>query len=378
MTASRPHSDALRLPAEWEPQSFVQIAWPHRATDWAPYLDEANACYRQIALEVARREPLVIVTPEPDAVEAQLRLAEGLNRANVHLIECPTNDTWARDHAFLTLVGTAAPDGAPGGSAELCDFGFNGWGMKFAADLDNRINAAVLDRLRPLLRTASAGAAPAASRVAYRDLRRITLEGGSVESDGRGTLLTTTGCLLAPNRNYYATKAEAEAMLLKELHAERVLWLDHGDLRGDDTDGHIDTLARLCPQDTIAYVRCLDTEDVHHAGLVAMERDLRALRTRDGLPYRLLPLPMPRAIHDAETGERLPATYANFLVLNNGHGGRAVLMPTYGQPDLDAEAAGVLRDAFPGFDVVGIDCRVLIRQHGSLHCVTMQYPQLGA
>ena len=194
------------------------------------------------------------------------------------------------------------------------------------------------------------------------------LEGGSIESDGRGTILTTSCCLFAPNRNGYTSKAEAEAMLRERLGAERVLWLDHGSLTGDDTDGHIDTLARLCPDDTIVYVGCDDHTDGDFEGLAAMEGELQALRTADGAPYRLLRLPMAApAYYD---GERLPATYANYLVMNS-----AVLMPCYGDGERDAAAAEVLQRAFPDREIVGIDCRVLIRQHGSLHCVTMQYPE---
>ena len=340
-----------RLPAEWEPQSFVQLTWPHAGTDWAPYLDEAYGCFLAIARAVAARSDLLVVACDAHAVEAQLRGAGVPMRADAGrgavVFEAPTDDTWARDHAFITTV-------VGDGTAELHDFRFNGWGAKFASERDNAING----------RLWSAGALGAA---VYADDMDTVLEGGSIESDGRGTILTTSCCLFSPNRNGYRTKAEAEAMLRGRLGAERVLWLDHGALTGDDTDGHIDTLARLCPDDTIVYVRCGDADDADYGGLAAMERDLQSMRTADGRAYRLLPLPMaPPVCYD---GERLPATYANFLVMNG-----AVLMPCYGDAERDAAAAGVLRTAFPDREVVGIDCRVLMRQHGSLHCVTMQYP----
>jgi len=149
---------------------------------------------------------------------------------------------------------------------------------------------------------------------------------------------------------------------------QQVLWLDHGFLSGDDTDSHIDTLARLCPDDTIAYVRCADKDDMHYEALSEMERQLRSFRSLEGKPFRLLPLPMAAPIY--HEGERLPATYANFLILNH-----AILYPTYSQPDNDREAAHILQQAFPGYEIIGIDCRPLIKQHGSLHCVTMQYPK---
>ena len=348
----------MRMPAEWEPQAFVQIAWPHAETDWAPYLKAAWECYGNIAREIARREPLAIITPEPAAVRDYLKALANVNLENIRFVEVETNDTWARDHAFITLM-------ADDGRKQLTDFTFNGWGLKFAANLDNQINRKAFPTLKTML----------ADGADYRNELGTVLEGGSIESDGRGTILTTTSCLLADNRNNYADKAEAEASLLPRLHADRMLWLDHSWLAGDDTDGHVDTVARLCNAETIAYVQCTDPADEHYTELSAMEAELRQLRTLDGRPYRLVPLPMPSAIYDeTDVGadgqpQRLPATYANFLIVNG-----AVLMPTYRQPANDTLAMTRLQGAFPDREVVGIDCTVLIRQHGSLHCCTMQYP----
>ena len=288
---------------------------------------------------------LLIVTPEPEQVRQQI--SGCVNMDNVRFMPCDTNDTWARDHGPITLID---PDGRP----LLFDFKFNGWGLKFAADKDNLITR----------RTLEAGLLQGT----YVNRLNFALEGGSIESDGRGTLLTTSECLLSPNRNGQMNRAEIETYLKEQFNLRQVLWLDHGYLAGDDTDSHVDTLARLCPDDTIAYVRCTDTADEHYEALRLMEEQLKTFRTPEGKPYRLLPLPMADAI--VEDGERLPATYANFLVMNG-----AVLYPTYNQPANDAQAAQVLQKAFPGREVVGIDCRALIRQHGSLHCVTMQYPE---
>jgi agmatine/peptidylarginine deiminase len=351
----------LILPAEWAEQAFVQIAWPHAATDWQPYLDAAWQCYADIAREISKREDLVIVTPEPEVVEEKLKSLSDIQLQRIHLLKVETNDTWARDHAFLTMTDEA-------GNKTLADFTFNGWGLKFAANLDNRINRQAFSSLKQLLD----------GKVSYADALHIVLEGGSVESDGKGTVLTTTSCLLAPNRNNFASKEEAESALRNALHCNRILWLDNSWLDGDDTDGHIDTVARFCPNDTIAYVQCTDKEDEHFTCLNNMEKELQQLRTAEGSAYRLIPLPMPDAIFEGdfedavagEEGQRLPATYANFLIMNG-----AVLMPTYGQPENDRLAASQLQKAFPDREIVGIDCRVLIRQHGSLHCVTMQYPK---
>ena len=312
-----------RLPAEWEPQWGVQLTWPHARTDWAPMLDEITATYEEMAREIRKREELLIVGE-------------------------PSNDTWARDHGFITLVDDE-------GHTRLLDFKFNGWGEKFAAELDNAINRRIYDEGKV--------------KGEYVDCLDFVLEGGSIESDGKGTIFTTTGCLLAPHRNQPMTKAQIEERLKQELHAERILWIDHGNLVGDDTDGHIDTLVRICPDDTLLYMGAGEPYDEQYEELRQMEEQLKTFRTLDGKPYRLMRLPMPRAI--IFEGERLPATYANFLVING-----AVLVPTYDQPDLDAEAMRVIGEAFPGREIVGIDCRSIIKQHGSLHCCTMQYPRI--
>ena len=305
-----------RMPAVWEPQSAVQLTWPHAETDWAPMLDEITAVYKEMAREISKRERLLIVD------------------------DIPHNDTWARDHGFITVEDD--------GQLMLLDFKFNGWGEKFPADLDNQINRRLYER--------------GLVKGHYEPHLDFVLEGGSIESDGCGTIFTTTCCLTAPHRNQPLTKTEIEQRLKHYLGAERVVWINHGSLIGDDTDGHIDTLVRICPDDTILYTGA----DDDHPDLVEMERELQTLRTIDGHPYRLLKLPLPRPIFDGE--ERLPATYANYLIING-----AVLVPTYAQPDLDQEAMRIIAQAFPDREIVGIDCRPVIRQHGSLHCCTMQY-----
>ena len=338
---------AWRLPAEWEPQEGVQLTWPHAATDWAPMLDEITATYEVMAREIDRRERLLIIAPA-----SPLLPFYPFTFLPFHL---PSNDTWARDHGFISLVDDQ-------GHRRLLDFCFNGWGEKFTADLDNALNRRLYD-----------AQALAGDYVSCLD---FVLEGGAIESDGRGTVFTTSGCLLAPHRNQPLSKAEIEDRLKRELHAERILWIDHGNLIGDDTDGHIDTLVRICPDDTLLYVGCDDPDDPQYAELKLMEEQLRSFRTLEGRPYRLLRLPMPRPIYETDDalgtkGDRLPATYANFLVING-----AVLCPTYDQPDLDAEALRLIAQAFPDREMVPIDCRAVIRQHGSLHCCTMQFPKI--
>lgn len=333
-----------RLPAEWEEQDGVLLAWPHSESDWAPYLERVEPVFCAIATTISRFEQVLIVAPEPTAVHARLA-ASGAVLDRVRIVRIPTNDTWSRDFGPITV--------RENGNPVLLDFGFNGWGLKFAANLDNQVT-------RLLSET---GAFRAERRV-----RGMILEGGSIESDGRGTLLTTTECLLNTNRNPHLSRQDIEQILTLEFGTDRVLWLDNGYLAGDDTDSHIDTLARLCPNDTILYVACDDVYDEHYPALTAMAAELAHFRTREGNPYRLIPLPWPAPCFDTE-GQRLPATYANFLIVNG-----AVLVPTYGDP-MDDAALSAVQLAFPEQTVIGIDCRPLILQHGSLHCVTMQLPR---
>ena len=318
--------------AEWEPQSMVQLTWPHKDTDWAPILPEITSVYEEMAREIAKRESLLIVAPEG--------LTSHLSPLTSYLLTLTSNDTWARDHGFISVEDN--------GNLILLDFCFNGWGEKFEAAFDNAINRHLYDQ--------------ELVRGTYENHLDFVLEGGSIESDGKGTVFTTTCCLMAPHRNQPLTQAQIEDRLKQYLGAERIVWINHGSLIGDDTDGHIDTLVRICPDDTLLYIGA----DADHPDLLAMEGELRTLRTFDGPPYRLLRLPLPRPIYDG--GDRLPATYANYLVING-----AVLVPTYAQPDLDAEALRTIALAYPDREIVPIDCRPVIRQHGSLHCCTMQY-----
>ena len=325
------------MPAEWEPQSMVQLTWPHEATDWAPILADITAVYEEMAREISKREGLLIVAPEGTHLPSPL---------THHLTPITSNDTWARDHGFITVEELSPITHQP--SPILLDFCFNGWGEKFEATLDNQINRHLYEQ--------------GLVKGTYEDHLDFVLEGGSIESDGKGTIFTTSCCLIAPHRNQPLSRQEIEERLKTYLGAERIVWLEHGSLMGDDTDGHIDTLVRICPDDTLLYTG----GDEDHPDLALMEQELQALRTLDGKPYRLLKLPLPRPVYDE--GERLPATYANYLVING-----AVLVPTYNQPDLDAEALRTIGEAFPDREIVGIDCRAVIKQHGSLHCCTMQY-----
>jgi agmatine/peptidylarginine deiminase len=334
----------LILPAEWYPQSAVQLTWPHQGTDWAPGLEEVVPCFVEIAQEIMKREKALIVCMD----EAEVRSYLGrLDERRVIFREMMTNDTWARDHGGITVF----EDGLP----KIYDFVFNGWGLKFAANYDNLI-------ISHLAQTKTF-----ADDVDVMNMHPFVLEGGSIESDGLGTLLATRECLSSPNRNEYLNQTQLEYHLKDFFGAERVLWLENGYLAGDDTDSHVDMLARFCDEQTIAYVQCKDKTDEHFEELKAMEKELKAFRTMAGKPYRLIPLPMADEV--IWNDERLPASYANFLIINE-----AVLVPFY-QSNKDEIAQKILQEIFPDRDVVGINCLPLLKQHGSLHCVTMQYPE---
>ncbi len=335
------------LPPEWAPQAAVMLTWPRQDGDFARHFAAVERNFIAIAVAIGRFQNLhVNVAEGADALQARL-IAAGVPRERLIVHEVPNDDVWARDHGPITVVRD--------GRLVHLDFTFNGWGNKFSAERDNALTRK-LDQY-------GAWSAPV-------DTIDFVLEGGALEVDGHGTLLTTERCLLAPTRNPHLSKVQIEDLLKTQLGLDRVLWLSHGDLIGDDTDGHIDTIARYCDPSTIVYQGCDDRSDAHFDDLAAMADELRALRDWQGQPYRLVALPLPTAIHDPDDGRRLPAGYANFLILNG-----AVLVPVYGQP-LDAVALDLIRPVFPDREVIGIDCNALIQQYGGLHCVTMQIPAL--
>ncbi len=338
-------TESIYLPPEWYPQSGVMLTWPHKMTDWIDLLDEVELCFVLIANEILKFEKLLIVCHNPAIVASKLdnSLAD-----NLILVQLESNDTWARDHGPISIFINGKPT--------ILDFQFNGWGLKFPAYLDNQLT----NRLYNL--------EVFSKEVAYENCLKFVLEGGGFEVDGEGTLLSTEKCLLSINRNQQLTKNEIEKYLIEIFNLKRILWLGSGFLAGDDTDSHVDTLARFCNEKTIAYVKCDDPSDEHYHELEEMEKQLRSFKRLDGSPYNFIELPMAQYVED-DNGARLPATYANFLIMNQN-----VLMPMYSTPT-DELALKRLQMAFPDRKVVGIDCSVLIKQHGSLHCVTMQFPR---
>ncbi len=339
-----PGTESRRLPAEWEPQAAILLTWPHDPEIWGGDFEAVQRCFRAIALAIADHQPLLVTCRDPAHREEVRRLLGDPPGVRYHCL--PSDDCWVRDHGPVGVLVEGRP--------RLLDFRFNGWGGKFPAADD--------DALSGRLAAAGAFGDTPVERV------ELVLEGGSIDGNGAGELLTTASCLLHPGRNPGLDRREMEASLARLLGCPHQHWLEQGRLEGDDTDGHIDTLARFVAPDAIVHVSCDDPADHNHDTLQRMAQELAMLRRPDGTPYRLRPLPSPPPIRDPQ-GRQYPASYANFLVTNH-----KVLLPGY-HPSSDALAREVLAESFPDRRVEVIDCLPLIRQSGSLHCVTMQLPK---
>lgn len=330
-----------RVPAEWERQQCVLMSFPHEETDWAQSdaaLKEALSPFIRIAQAIAYKEAVYIICKDKTKIASMF-----CSPRNLTFIEIPTNDTWIRDYGYISLKENEIK--------KLLDFTFDGWGGKFEASLDNAVNTT-------LHKKGYMGTTPL-------EKLDFVLEGGAIESDGKGTILSTSTCLCNPNRNGGLTKNQVEEKLKLMLGAERILWLNHGYLAGDDTDSHIDTLARFVNTESIVYVKCEDKEDEHYEALQKMEEELKKFKTIDGKPYTLYALPMCEAKYH-EKGQRLPATYANFLICNG-----AIIYPTYNDKS-DKKVGEIFKMLFPEKEIIPVNCLKLIEQGGSLHCSTMQ------
>ena len=331
------------MPAEWERQQCVLMSFPHEETDWhnpdnETELEASLTPFIRIAQAIAYGQAVYIICKDKTKISSLF-----CSTRNMTFIEILTNDTWVRDYGYISIKED--------GNNTLLDFAFDGWGRKFEASLDNAVNTT-------LHKKGYMGTTPL-------ECIDFVLEGGSIESDGEGTILTTSACLCNPNRNAGLSKKEVEEKLSTYLGTERVLWLDYGYLAGDDTDSHIDTLARFVNPTTIMYVKCEDEADEHYEALARMQTQLQSFRTKEGKPYTLIPLPMTEAICN-ENHERLPASYANFLIVND-----ALLYPTYNDKN-DKVAQAIFKTFFIDKEIIPINCLKLIEQGGSLHCSTMQ------
>lgn len=376
--------------AEWEYQKGIVLIYPHKFCDFLDNLEEVQDCYDNIITEILKIENLFLIL-HPNDTKAKDRIQELLHSLQEHAKKCKifeleSNDVWARDsialslkpkakHSLLSNVthiltkGVASKiDQTPHNHEsngdntestsqhqefchEFANFGFNGWGLKFQANLDNQLN----EKLHKI------------GLFETMHTYNMILEGGSIDYNGNGVLLTNTQCLLEKNRNPAFTQQEIEQHLKNTLRVSEVLWLNHGFLLGDDTDSHIDTLARFINPNTIAYIQCADITNIHFSELNAMQHELEVLAKTHN--FTLIPLPFCNytITEEDDTLKALPASYVNFLFLNQ----KTLLFPTYNKPT-DFIALETLRKALIDYTIIPINCEALIRQHGSLHCISMQ------
>ncbi|MCV6607209.1 MAG: agmatine deiminase family protein [Campylobacterales bacterium] len=304
------------LPAEWEKQKKILLAFPHQYSDWKDKLSKIQETYKEIIQKIYP-DKIELICENIENVKVYL---EDIETSHVTFKEYRTNDTWVRDY----------------GQVLDCDFTFNGWGGKYEADLDNLMTSTLY---------------PKTTKV------DLCIEGGAIEVDGEGTFLATSRSILDPKRNPVLTKGEIEDILASNLGIKKFLWLENGDLENDDTDSHIDMLARFVDSKTIVYVKCEDSDYIYYDSLKKMEEELK------GFGYNLVPLPLPK-FYD-EDGERTPATYTNYLITNT-----KILIPAYSVEE-DKEAFLTLQKLFSNKECIQIDSRVLIKQGGSIHCASM-------
>jgi agmatine deiminase len=348
MGASKTQTPAalgFRMPAEWEPQAAVWLSWPHNLATWPGNFRPIPAKFAEIAAQISRFEAVRINIAKPLQKRAwSLITKAGADLTKVKFYDHPTNDSWCRDHGPIFVKNGRT------GEVALTDWDYNAWGDKYPPyDKDNEIPPRIARALG--LR---------------RFEKKMVLEGGSIDVNGAGLLLTSEACLLHPNRNPRLTRAQIEQNLRDYLGVHTILWLGDG-IVGDDTDGHIDDLSRFFSQDGIVTVVEHNRRDKNHAILRENLRRLHELRTPAGRKFQVVELPMPQP--RSYKGQRLPMSYANFLIING-----AVLMPAFRQPRRDAEAAEVLRGCFPGREIIPIDCLELVWGLGTLHCISQQQP----
>ena len=338
-------TDTRRMPAEWSPHQGTWISWPHNPDTWPGVLEAARDAMAEAVVALAAREHVYINVQDEDMARAvERRLAGRVPPERVSLERILTDDGWIRDYGAIVVRDPAAKGGFAG-----CDFRYNAWGGKYPPfDRDEAVAAQMTKRLGiPTLES------------------NLILEGGSIEVDGLGFGLVTEQCLLNPNRNPGTSREEIEAVLAEYLGLEELLWLGDG-VVGDDTDGHIDNLARFFAPDHVVTIVERDRADPNHAPLADNLARLRRFRKRGGRALEVVELPVPEPV--IYKGTRLPASYANFYIANE-----LVLMPSYGGRH-DDRAQGILADCFPKRRVVAVDCRALVVGLGALHCLTQQIP----
>jgi len=336
------------MPAEWEPHAGTWLAWPHNPETWPGHaIEEVETAYSAIVSGLIAGEAVHILVKDESArqrVERKLAAQILQSPGNIHFHLIPTNDSWIRDFGPNFIVR----DTGSGKEIAMNKWGFNSWGKKYPWQLDDQSGDRISQALG--LPTFHPG---------------IVLEGGAIDVNGQGTCLTTDSCLLNPSRNGPVTREEMEQYLKNFLGVRQVIWLNAG-LVGDDTDGHVDNLARFVSRDTIVCAVEENAADENYAGLQKLFSDLQGATGPDGRAFKVIPLPMPGPVID--DGVRLPASYANFYI-----GNRTLLLPTYNHEN-DDRVRQILQELFPSKIILPIPCTVLVAGLGGVHCLTQQQP----
>ena len=345
-SSETPNALGYRFPAEWEPQAAIWFAWPTRDDLWPGVFERVRQQLAALYVVAAHYQPVHVLCPAFAQEALQALMANFGDASQVELYDYQADDVWIRDYGPLFLVNR------DGSEAVIADWTYNAWGNKYPKQARDQAASAWI-----------------AEQLGVRRFKiDFVLEGGAVESNGAGALLTSEAVLLNPNRNGPITTAEMERRLADGLAVDDVLWLKDG-LAGDDTDGHIDNLARFFKSDGILVAEAPTADDVNAPALAENAKRIQNFRTKDGKPYEVVAIPLPEPV--LLEGEPLAASYMNYLVLNG-----AVLVPTYGQPERDAQALQILSDCFPGREVVGFNCSDILHEGGAIHCMSQHQPAL--
>ena len=334
---------------EWHTQAATLLVWPHRYSDWANMLDEISVCYLELTHAISQSQHVILIyfNQEHKLYITRLCHEHGCNMQRIIMLQIETNDTWVRDYGPQLLLGN--------NEFQYLDFEFNAWGEQYACRLDNLFSETLFKS--------------AASAQCQYHRAPLVIEGGNLEFDSHATLLTNIACI---KRNMVNTSIDTQALINSikhELSVKRVLTVDVPPLLGDDTGGHIDTLARFIDDDTIIYTECHDSNHPNHSCLLLLKTQLKALTNKQGKPYRLIPLPMPKKLIELGKNIYAPASYVNFVFIND-----TILVPTH-DDEHDQIALEIFTNACPDRKIVGVNALPLLKQFGSLHCATLHIPQ---
>lgn len=347
------------MPPEWYPHTATWMAWPHNAETWPENLKEAQQEYLELVAAISDDEPVMLLCSGEAALDQFLSAVSqrGGRLTNVQIVDIPTNDAWARDYAPTFVVNRETNEQIG------IDWFYNAWGGKYPPfDLDQKAAMRICEHIVKVKPELGPGCS--------HQKMEFCIEGGAIEISDSGVVMCTQSCALDPNRNRHVDETKVERFLIDNLGASSVVWLAGDAITGDDTDGHIDQLARFTPSGSVLYAHCQDEADPQHELLEGNRQDMERGFRRIGQAVNLVPLPLPDPIQ--LHGQRLPASYCNFYITN-----RKVIVPQFGQP-ADNEAIKIIAEHFSDREVIGLPSLNLSFGQGSFHCLTQQQPEINA